>query len=124
MAVKDVYSIRITKRDEEIRNYLDQFPLSKQNTALKTLLKFGIEKLENNVEMDNMFQKIKQTIEVVNSAQDQKLDNILALITELQVNGITVEQSVEKIEDDEGEEVIDIHKTRKSMEEALSMFIG
>lgn len=118
MAVKDVYSIRITKKDEEIRDYLDQFPLSKQNSALKTLLKFGIEKLENNVEMDNTFKKINETIDKVNNVHEQRLEEIISLIAELKAKGITIKET----ESDEDEESIDLDKARKSMEEALSMF--
>lgn len=122
MAVKEVYSIRINKGDEELKDYLDQFPVDKQNSALKTLLKYGIEKLESNMEINEVYKSIKEAIQLGNEAREKQLDEIKMLITQLQANGIEIKTNLENEDDDELE--IDFEKTRESMQEALSMFTG
>ena len=122
MAVKEVYSIRINKSDEELKDYLDQFPVSKQNSALKTLLKYGIEKLESNMEINEVYKNIKQAIQSGNEAREKQLEEIKILITQLQTSGVEVKTRLENDEDEELE--IDLDNTRKSMQEALSMFTG
>lgn len=121
MAVKEVYSIRITKHDDEIKEYLEQFPVTKQNKAIKTLLKFGIEQLETNIEMNRFYEELKKTIHAGNEASQRKLDEIKNLIIQLQSEAVRIEPTKEETEDDE---IIRTDTHRQALKEALAGFIG
>lgn len=120
MTVKDVYSIRITKNDDEIKDYLEQFPSSKQNKALKSLLKYGIEKLQEDYSSNQEFNRLQEMIKNIQEAQENKLEEIKKIISNLQVSSV---KNVSEPTDD-NDSGIDYDKARKSMEEALSMFTG
>lgn len=118
MAVKEVYSIRISKSDNAIKNYLEQFPVKEQTQALKTLLKYGVERLQENYFYDKAFLDLKDSIKHLQNAQEEKLNEIHQILTELQVSGASCSK------EDSDEPLIDNEKARKSMEEALSMLLG
>lgn len=121
MVTKEIYSIRINKDDEKIRNYLEQFPISKQTKALKALLKFGVEKLEEDYAHNQAFEKLQETIKGIYAVHEEKLDEIKSLLFNLQVSDIDI--SKEQLEDNDGE-LLNEDKAKKQMEEALSMFMG
>lgn len=117
MEVKEVYSIRITKKDEDIESYLEQFPPKKQNAALKKLLKYGIEKLHQNYDMDTAIKGLEETILAIQSQQDKKIDRVLQLLSRSEINP---SNESENILDEEPE--VDLNKARSSLQESLSMF--
>lgn len=116
--VKDVIAIRITKNDEEIKEYLQQFPIDEQNKAAKNLLKFGIQKLQE----DNAFKSLQETIKGFYELQTEKLEEIKSLLSGLQTSNMKPQSP--EIETDEDDDVIDIEKASRTMAEALAMFSG
>jgi vacuolar-type H+-ATPase subunit E/Vma4 len=118
MAVKEVYAIRINKDDIEIKTYLEQFPENKHYTALKKLLKYGAERLQEDYVIDQSFNRLQETLQNIQETQEKKLDELMKLISNIQMKPVSQEGSLE-----EGE-IIDFNKAKKSMEEALSMFTG
>lgn len=122
MTVKEVYSIRISKGDEEIKRYLEQFPSKKQNKALKTLLKYGVERLQEDYANDQAINKLEETIKNIQEKNEEKLEEIRKLIIQLQSANLKTnnETNSEPMDND----FFDSEKARKTMEEALSMFRG
>jgi|SRR5690554_1461931 len=121
MKVKKVYSIRITKEDEDIKNYLEQFPEDEQNRALKSLLKYGIERLSKDFSYEKTLEELNETVLKIQEEQQQKLNEIKTLITELKSSDVNVVMSEEKQNETD---LVDVNKARDSMKEALQMFIG
>lgn len=118
MAVKEVYSIRINKDDVAIKTYLEQFPESKQNKALKSLLKYGAERLQEDYVTDKTFNRLQEALKSIQETQEKKLEELKKLILNNQMQPTSNEDPFEE------EEIIDFDKAKKSMEEALSMFTG
>ena len=115
--VKDVIAIRITKNDDkELKEYLQQFPIDEQNKAAKNLLKFGIQKLQE----DKAFKSLQETIKGFYELQMEKLEEIKSLLSDLQTSNMKPQSP--EIETDE--DVFDIEKASRTMAEALAMFSG
>lgn len=117
MSVKEVYSIRITKNDDEIRDYLEQFPVHKQNKALKSLLKYGAERLQEDYASNKAIQSLNETIKAIQETQTEQLEEIKSLITNMKISNVNNAT-------EEDDSTFDVEKTKKSMEEALSMLMG
>lgn len=124
MEVKEVYSIRINKDDEEIKKYLKQFPSSKQNKALKSLLKYGVSRLQEDYAKDQYIKKLQETINHIQVTQEEKLEEIKKLITNLQKSKFNEQNNSQSVNVDEDDDSFDLDKAKKAMEEALSMFTG
>lgn len=114
MKIKPVYSIRITKNDTDMKEYLQQFPESKQNQALKEIIKYGIISLKKDYQ-------INQELENKLKEQDEKLNKIIQLLQNVKIKNNSFEQIDEE---KEKENSIDFEKTKETMKEALSMFFA
>lgn len=120
MPVKEVYAIRINKNDDEaIKKYLEQFPSSKQNKALKSLLKYGIEKLQEDYAKDQAITRLQETILQIQEEQKEKLEEIKKLISNMQAGKMPMNNETTY----EEETPFDMDKAKKTMEQALSMFL-
>jgi hypothetical protein len=69
--LKNVYSIRLNKKDTLIKEYLKKYPLAAQSFVIKDLIIGGIHARQNGI----------QSIEVTN----EKLEEVLALLRNRQV---------------------------------------
>lgn len=123
MAVKEVYAIRINKDDLEIKRYLEQFPERKQTKALKSLLKYGAERLQEDYVRNQEIHKLQETIQSLQEKQEQKLEEIIKLISKLQIRG-KIGDETESSTVPEEDTTIDTDKVKKAMQEALLMFSG
>lgn len=121
MKIKEVYSIRIAKEDGDIKNYLEQFPEHEQSQALKSLLKYGIERLNKDFSFEKTLEQLNETVLRIQEEQQQKLNEIKNLITELKSSDVKVVMSEDQPNEND---VVDVKKARDSMQEALQMFLG
>ncbi|MFD2658492.1 hypothetical protein [Gracilibacillus thailandensis] len=120
MAVKDVYSIRITKDDDDIRKYLEQFPEKKQNKALKSLLKYGADRLQEDYIYNQAIHELNQSVKKFQDKQEEKLEEIKDLLSNIKSSDVS---NISKDKEDDNAS-LNVDKARKSMQEALSMFTG
>lgn len=116
--MKDLYTIRITKSDEALKNYLEQFPVAEQSKALKKLLRYGVERIQENYVCDRAINELKEDLQHYHSLQEEKLKEIYKILADLHITNPS-DSLNEKIE----EKLIDQEKAKKSMQEALSMFL-
>ncbi|SOC21562.1 hypothetical protein SAMN05880501_11318 [Ureibacillus xyleni] len=63
MTVKAVYSIRINRKDEDLRNYLDRIDVKKQNIVIKKLLHIGLAKVQADYENGDEVYSVRLTEE-------------------------------------------------------------
>lgn len=63
MTVKPVYSIRINRKDEQLRDYIDQIDVNKQNTVIKKLLHIGLAKVQADYENGDEVYSVRLTEE-------------------------------------------------------------
>lgn len=123
MAVKDVYSIRINKDDDELKRYLEQFPSSKQTKALKSLLKYGVGKLQDDYAKDQVFKSLQETIQHIQEKQEKQFEEVKEMIQSLEIP-TSKTKGVSNQEEVLDDNTFDESKAKKTMEEALSMFLG
>jgi|HigsolmetaAR205D_1030408.scaffolds.fasta_scaffold00585_4 agmatine/peptidylarginine deiminase len=111
MKIKPVYSIRVGKNDDWLRDYLEQFPVSEQTQALKEAIKYGIEALKKDYETNQVVQELKK--------QDEKINQIIEILK----NGNFQSDDRSHIEEDEDQN-IDPQIAKETLKEGLSMFLG
>ena len=71
MCLKNVYSIRLNKKDTLIKDYLKKYPLADQTLIIKNLIIYGIHARQNEIK------SIKET--------NEKLEEILALLKNIEI---------------------------------------
>lgn len=95
MAIKEVYAIRLNRKDESLRHYLEQFDVKRQSTELKKLLHLGVSTVQaqrNEGDVHYAVSFTKQDSDILNyleqfdaSSQDAHLKRLLKI-------GYTIEQ--------------------------------
>jgi hypothetical protein len=53
MCLKNVYSIRLNKKDTLIKEYLKKYPLADQTRIIKNLILYGIHACQNEIKSIN-----------------------------------------------------------------------
>ena len=95
MTIKEVYAIRLNRKDESLRHYLEQFDMKRQSTELKKLLHLGVSTVQaqsNQGEFHYAVSFTKQDKEILHyldqfdaASQDAHLKRLLKI-------GYTIEQ--------------------------------
>ncbi|WP_047981724.1 hypothetical protein [Ornithinibacillus contaminans] len=122
MEIKNVYAIRVNKKDKDLRDYLSQFPQDEQANALRELINYGISSLNNNFQAQQSIQELQEGISKLKQEQDAKLDKIINLLNN---NSFVAKNEDELVETENKENVqVDVNKAKNNMQEALSMFMN
>src|SRR3954453_19529146 len=78
MCLKDVYSIRLNKKDTLIKEYLKKYPLADQTLIMKNLIIYGIHARQDEIK------SIKET--------NEKLEQVLVLLKNIEILEKTQEE--------------------------------
>ena len=66
MCLKDVYSIRLNKKDTLIKEYLKKYPLADQTPIMKNLIIYGIHARQNEIKsMKETNEKLEEILELL-----------------------------------------------------------
>ncbi|MEC1158706.1 hypothetical protein [Cytobacillus horneckiae] len=125
MKVKNVLSIRITKRDKDIEDYLEEFPQDKQNAAIKEIAKYGIKCLKENYERENLNKSIERHFHSLKEEHNRKFDQIFKQIDNISLanNGEVYNKNNNINIDINNNNDVDIDKTKQSFQDAMKMFM-
>jgi hypothetical protein len=70
MYLKDVYSIRLNKKDTLIKEYLKQYPVSVHTFIIKDLITQGIHTRQNNVQgFESTNEKLEEVLTLLRGRQ-------------------------------------------------------
>ena len=113
MAIKEVYAIRLNRKDESLRHYLEQFDINRQSAELKKLLQLGVSTVQaqrNEGDVHYAVSFTKQDRDILNyleqfdaASQDAHLKRLLKIgytIEQVQ-NGFTQMQQTQEAKIDE-----------------------
>lgn len=95
MAIKEVYAIRLNRKDESLRRYLEQFDVKRQSTELKKLLHLGVSTVQaqrNEGDVHYAVSFTRQDSEILNYLEQFDVATQEAHLKRLLKIGYTIEQ--------------------------------
>lgn len=96
MTVKEVYAIRLNRKDESLRQYLDKFDLKRQGTEMKKLLYLGVSTVQaqgNQGDFRYVVSFTKQDQEILNYLNQFDVASQEAHLKRLLKIGYMIEQA-------------------------------